>query len=214
MTAKALATESSLNFLSVKAGELISKWVGETEYNVREVFRKARNAAPAIIFFDEFDTLAKTSSGHDSLSPVKTLLTEMDGVISLEGVLVMAATNKPELIDPALLRPGRFDKLIYAGPPDLEAREQILEMHTTKRHLQETVKLREWATRTEKWSGAELVALCDSAAEKAEYDYEVDPAMNKLTEKHFEEAFKGINPQITEESLRFYKNWSVSVSSR
>jgi transitional endoplasmic reticulum ATPase len=212
MMAKALATESSFNFLSVKGPELVSKWVGETEYNIREVFRKAREAAPAIIFFDEFDGLAKAKSGHDSLSPVKALLTELDGVQPLKGVFVVAATNRPELIDSSLLRPGRFDKILYSGPPNHEARVQILDMHTKKRHLEESVDLGRLAKRTKNWSGAELVALCNSAAGKAQKDFDRDKALNRMTEKHFELAFGDVKSQISEEVLTEYESWSASIA--
>jgi AAA family ATPase len=209
MTAKALATESGLNFLSVRGPELISKWVGETEFNIREVFRKARDAAPSIIFFDEFDGLAKGNSGHESLSPVKALLTEMDGVIELKGVLVLAASNRPDLIDTALLRPGRFDYRIYHGPPDINGRVEILELNTRNRHVDESVKVLELAENTENWSGAELVSLCKNAANIAESELRHDPAAKKLTKAHFDIAFKGVKPQITLERLHEYENWEA-----
>jgi SpoVK/Ycf46/Vps4 family AAA+-type ATPase len=209
MTAKALATESGLNFLSVKGPELISKWVGETEDNIRDVFQKARENSPAMIFFDEFDALAKRLSGHESLSPVKALLAELDGVVELRGVLVLAATNNPEVIDSALLRPGRFSRLVYSGPPDLEARVEILKMHTAKRHLHGSVDLRKLAERTENWSGAEMVELCDVAAMKAEAEYRSNHESNRMTEKHFEMAFGDVHSQISEAMLETYKSWSV-----
>ncbi|KAG9975153.1 AAA-domain-containing protein, partial [Aureobasidium melanogenum] len=132
LTAKAVATESGLNFIAVKGAELTSMYVGESERSVREVFRKARAAAPSIIFFDEIDSIGseRDSSGTKGLNVLTTLLNEMDGIESLKGVLVLAATNKPEVLDPALLRPGRFDSLIYISPPSQSARKEILRIRT------------------------------------------------------------------------------------
>jgi AAA family ATPase len=210
LTAKALATESKFNFIAVKGPELISKYVGDTEHNIREVFRKARAAAPSVIFFDEFDAMALRNSGHDSLSPVTALLNEMDGIEELTGVLVLAATNRPQVIDTALLRPGRFGKIIFIGPPDLNARRQILEINTRDRHLSELVDILALAERTEQWSGAEVAELVNIAAMYAEEEYTKDPTHNKMMPHHFDAAFTEINPGISDQMLRDMKNWTVA----
>ena len=135
MLAKAVATESEANFINVKGPEFLNKWVGESEKAVRETFRKARQAAPCIIFMDEIDSIAPVrGTGSDSQVTervISQLLTEMDGLESLHNVVVIAATNRPDIIDPALMRPGRFDKLVQVKAPDLETRKAVLEVHLT-----------------------------------------------------------------------------------
>ncbi len=167
LLAKAAARESEANFISVKGPELLSKWVGESEKAVREVFRKARQAAPCVIFFDEIDALAPRRSLSESSRVtervVAQLLTELDGIEELKGVVVIAATNRPDLLDPALLRPGRFDRLVYVPPPDEEARLEILKIHTRSMPLADGVDLRELARRTEGCTGADLRAICVEA---------------------------------------------------
>mgnify|MGYP000445092008 CR=1 FL=1 len=167
LLAKAVAGESGASFISVKGPELLSKWVGESERAVREVFRKARQVAPCVVFFDEIDALAprRTSDGSSKVTErvVAQLLTEMDGIEELRGVVVMAATNRPDLLDPALLRPGRFDRLIYVPPPDEEARLEILKIHARGMPLAGDVDLAEVARRTEGFSGADLKAVCFEA---------------------------------------------------
>jgi AAA family ATPase len=169
LTAKALATESGLNFIAVQGPSLISKYVGESEQKIRDVFRKAREAAPSVIFFDEIDSIAPNrGSGHEGLNTVATLLNEMDGVEAVKKVLVLAATNRPDAIDPALLRPGRLGATIFVGPPGKEAIESILRMHTDKMHAAEDLALSEIAERMvedrEKcYSGADVAELCHNA---------------------------------------------------
>jgi transitional endoplasmic reticulum ATPase len=132
--AKAVATESEANFISVRGPELLSKWVGESERGIREIFRRARQAAPCVVFFDEIDSVAPTRGmGGDSMVTervVSQLLTELDGIQALSGVVVIAATNRADMIDPALLRPGRFDKIVFVPMPDKAARQRILEIHS------------------------------------------------------------------------------------
>jgi AAA family ATPase len=210
LTAKALATESKFNFFSVKGPELLSKYVGDTEYKIREVFRKARAAAPSVIFFDEFDAMAKRDTGHDSLNPVTALLAEMDGVELLTGVIVLAATNRPQVVDPALLRPGRFGKVIYIGPPDLEVRKQILAINTRDRPLSDDVNILELAERTDKWSGAEIAELCNIAAMNAKLDYDEDPTLDKIMPRHFYGAFEEVKPGISDQLLSDLEDWTVS----
>jgi len=171
LLAKAVANESEANFISIKGPEVLSKWVGESERAIREVFRKAKQAAPSIIFFDEIDAIAPirgsgVGDSHVTERVISQLLTEMDGLEELRGVIVIAATNRPDIIDPALLRPGRFDKLLYIPPPDLEARKEILRIHTRKKPLAEDVDLDEIAKKTEGYTGADLEAVCNTALKK------------------------------------------------
>jgi transitional endoplasmic reticulum ATPase len=168
LLAKAAATESGLNFISVKGPALLSKWVGESEKGVRETFRKARQVAPCIVFFDEIDALApRRSSGgdsHVSERVVSQLLTEMDGIEEMKGVLVLAATNRLDIIDPALLRPGRFDSLIALALPDREARRDILRVHAHGLPFAKDVDLESLADAMEGFSGSDIAATCKKAA--------------------------------------------------
>jgi len=190
LLAKAAATESEANFIAVRGPELLSKWVGESEKGVREIFRKARQAAPSIIFFDEIDAIAPGRTGGDSDGSrvsekiVNTLLTEMDGVQNLKDVVVIAATNRPDIIDPALLRPGRFDKLIQIPQPDEAARRDILKVHSAKMPLDKDVDITELAKKTEGYSGADIEAFCREAGMEAMRDKDVE----KVSKKHFERA--------------------------
>jgi hypothetical protein len=167
MLAKALARESEANFISVKGPQLYTMYVGESERAIREIFRKARQSAPCIIFFDEIDALAPARGGMDhqvSGRMVAQLLTEIDGVEDLRGVVVLGATNRPDLIDPALLRPGRFDMLVELTLPDTAARRQILAVHTRAMPLADDVDLARLAAACDEFSGAELEAVCRRAA--------------------------------------------------
>jgi AAA family ATPase len=214
LTAKALATESGFNFLAVKGPELISKFVGDTEYNIREVFRKARAAAPCVIFFDEIDSMAVTRGdpgGHEALNSVTALLNELDGIEELKGVLVLAATNRPGKIDKALLRPGRLGKHMYLGPPDLQARKQILDINTRNRHLADDVSIEDLASRTEQYSGADVAELCRIAAMEAFNEHlNTKGASDRLTRLHFEAAFKEVKPGISDEMIRELEDWTVT----
>jgi len=167
MLAKAVAAESEANFINIKGPEFLSKWVGESEKAVRETFRKARQAAPCIIFMDELDSIAPVRGGdadsHVTERVISQMLTEMDGLESLHNVVVIAATNRPDMLDPALLRPGRFDRLVRVPAPDLEARKQILKIHTDKKPLASNVDLDEIARRTEGYTGADLSAVVNEA---------------------------------------------------
>ncbi len=206
LLAKAIATESEANFISVKGPELMSKWVGESEKAVREIFRKARMVSPAIIFFDEIDSIAPrrgfTSETQVTERVVSQLLTELDGLESLREVVVLAATSRPDMIDPALLRPGRFDRLIYVPPPDKKARLEILKIHTRKMPIAEDVDLVKLAEITNGFVGADLAALCREAAMLALREN----IKSKTVEwKHFEEAIQKIHPTITPEVARWYE---------
>ncbi|HVC26979.1 MAG TPA: CDC48 family AAA ATPase [Nitrososphaerales archaeon] len=201
LIAKAVANESEANFISIKGPELISKWVGESEKGVREVFRKARAAAPCVIFFDEVDAIAPRRKSGESDSQVtervvSQLLTEMDGLEELKGVVVLGATNRPDIIDEALLRPGRFDKLLRIPPPDNEGRIEILKIHTKKKPLAKDVDIAKLAEMTEGYTGAELAAAANAASLAAIKNFikahgksaEDDPADLTVTMHDFEEA--------------------------
>jgi AAA family ATPase len=221
LTAKAVATEAGLNFIAVKGAELTSMYVGESERAIREVFRKARLASPSVIFFDEIDSIAasrESTSGAQhaasGLNVLTTLLNEMDGIEALKGVLVLAATNKPEILDPALLRPGRFDTLIYIGPPNLEARKQIFQIRTRKMPLAKDVDFDVLAKKTEGYSGAEIVRLCVVAAELTADDCERDDDCGKLIRHdHFQRALQKVVKQITPKTLAKYEGWSIANSN-
>ncbi len=209
LLARAVATESEANFISVKGPELLSKWVGESEKAVREIFRKARMAAPAIIFLDEIDAIAPMRGlgyGDSRVTErvISQLLTEMDGLITLENVVVIGATNRPDILDPALLRPGRFDRLIYIPPPDYKARIEILRIHTRNMPLTDDVNLEEIAKLTEGYSGSDLEAVCREAAMSALRE---DINAKRVSKRHFEYALKKIKPSITNEMIQYYKKW-------
>ena len=173
MLAKAVATESEANFIAVKGPEFLNKWVGESEKAVRETFRKARQAAPCVIFMDEIDSIApergKGNGGDDGVTErvISQMLTEMDGLESLNNVVVIAATNRPDIMDPALLRPGRFDKSIFIGPPDKDSRRSIFGIHTRAKPLADDVDLEKLADETEGCTGADISAICNEAVMNA-----------------------------------------------
>lgn len=172
LLAKAVAKESEANFIHVKGPALMNKFVGESEKGVREIFRKAKQTAPCVIFFDEIDALApKRGSGitdsHVSERVISQLLTEMDGLEELHGVIILAATNRIDIIDQALLRPGRFDLLLQVPPPDEEARLEILKIHTVKNPLAKDCFLQELVEETEGYTGAEIEAVCRDATMRA-----------------------------------------------
>ena len=237
MLAKAVATESGANFIAVRGPEILSKWVGESEKAIREIFRKARQAAPTVIFFDEIDAIAPIRGyTHDSGVTeriINQLLAEMDGIVPLNKVVVIAATNRPDILDPALLRPGRFDRLIYVPPPDKGARVEILKVHTRSVPLAEDVSLEEIAEKTEGYTGADLAALVREATLRAireqmtdcmkkadesckKFDTEckdkvIKECMNGkgvlVEKKHFEFALKKAKPSVTADMIQFYQSW-------
>jgi transitional endoplasmic reticulum ATPase len=195
MIAKAVATTSEANFISIKGPELISKWVGESEKGVREVFRKARQAAPCIVFFDEIDAIAPRRGGAEDTSHVterviSQMLTELDGLEDLKGVVVIAATNRPDIIDEALLRPGRFDRMLEVPPPDKDARKQIFKIHTGKKPLDADVNLERLVDMTEGMTGAEIAGITNAAAMTAIKDHVAMKGTKlAISMKHFEGAF-------------------------
>lgn len=208
MTAQAMATESDFNFFAVKGGELLNMYVGETERSIRNLFKRAREASPSIIFFDEFDSIAGSRSGPGGgssgggVQALTTLLTEMDGFERIGEVFVLAATNKPELLDPALRRPGRFDELIYVPLPDTKAREAIFASKARELHFPEdgSVDTAELARQTEGYSGAEVARICDKAFWDA--DDEGQPAMEVLLA-----AIQKTPKLVTREMLYHYTEW-------
>jgi transitional endoplasmic reticulum ATPase len=197
LLAKVLAKRSEANFISVKGPQLLSQWVGESERAVREVFRKARQTAPCIIFFDEIDALApRRADGSDQVAErvVGQLLIELDGIEALRGVLVLAATNRPDRIDPAILRPGRFDLLIAMPPPDAASRAAILRVHTRRTPLAPDVDLAALALRSEGMMGADLAELCRRATMLALREQLADPNGEHdaflVTGQHFDAALR------------------------
>ena len=196
LLAKAVASESEANFISVKGPELLSKWVGESEKGVREVFRKAKQAAPTVIFFDEIDAIASARSGNDTDSGVtkrvvNQLLTEMDGLEELQDVAIIAATNRPDILDAGLMRPGRFDRHIQVKEPDEEARLSIFEVHTKDMPLAEDVNLKKLAKNTEGYVGADIEAVCREAAMLTLRD---DLEATEIPYKYFKEAIDKVKP--------------------
>lgn len=213
MIAKALATESGLNFLSIKGPELFSKWVGESERAVRDLFTKARQVAPSIIFFDEMDAIGgERSSGEAGVHErvLAQLLTELDGVVPLNSVTILAATNRPDKIDRALLRPGRLDRLIYVPLPDFETRLQILELKLDRMSTSDDINSHHLACRTEGFSGAELQALCHEAALQA---LEKDLDCPAVTMEHFTQVLKDFKPRTPDSLLKVYEEFALGQKS-
>jgi transitional endoplasmic reticulum ATPase len=212
LLARAVATESEANFISIKGPEVFSKWVGESEKAIREVFRKARMAAPTVIFFDEMDSLTPNrGAGSDSgvsERVISQLLTEMDGILTLQDIVVIAATNRPNLIDPAVLRPGRFDRLIYVPEPDDKSRLQILKLYTTPMPLNKDVDLNQISTATKYYSGADLENLCREAAMHA---LRVDINVTEVTMKDFQDALKEVGPSVTPDMEKWYKSFMQQI---
>ena len=212
LLAKAVANESNANFISVKGPEVLSKWVGESEKAVREIFKKAKQVAPTIVFLDEIDSIAprRGSYGDSGVTEriVNQLLTSLDGIEVLQGVVVLAATNRPDIIDPGLLRAGRFDKIIYIPPPDAESRLKILQVHTKEMPLAKDVNLKEIAQKTDGYVGADLENLCREAGMVA---YRENPDATEVAQKHFVSALKIIRPSVDEEVIKFYQNLAESM---
>ncbi len=215
LLAKAIATESECNFITIKGPEIFSKWVGESEKAIREVFRKARQAAPSIIYFDEIDAISSsrglTAGGspvYDSI--VNQILVEMDGIENRKGIIVIASTNRPDMVDPALLRSGRFDRLIYVKAPDYEARLKILKVHTKNMPLDDDVSLEEIARKTEGYSGADLENLCREAGMNA--IREKLEKFEKVKNKHFELALQKIKSTLPAEVIKHYEELAKQIT--
>ena len=206
MLAKAVANESESNFITVKGSALLSKWYGESEKRVEEIFRKARQVSPSIIFLDELDALVPVRGGgagepHVTERVVNQLLSEMDGLEELHGVVVIGATNRPDIIDPALLRPGRFDELIMAPVPDVESRRKIFQVHLKKVPLAEDIDLGELIGLTENYTGADIAAVVRKAGRLALRE---DMLADKIGQKHFLAALQEIGPSVTPDTMKYY----------
>ncbi|QQG39826.1 MAG: CDC48 family AAA ATPase [Candidatus Aenigmatarchaeota archaeon] len=204
LIAKAVATESDANFISIKGPQVLSKWVGESEKMVREVFKKARQVAPCVIFFDEIDSIAPvrgaSSDSHVGERIVSQMLTEMSGLEELNDVVVLAATNRPDIIDPALLRPGRFDTQVLIPSPDAESRLKVLEIHTKNMPL-ESVTLKTLSDKLDGYSGADVEAVCREAALAALRE---NIGAKTVKTKHFNAALKNVKPSLTKEVVEYY----------
>ncbi|GAQ07766.1 ATPase family gene 2 protein [Aspergillus lentulus] len=211
---KALATEAGLNFLAVKGAEILSMYVGESERALREIFRKARSARPSIIFFDEIDAIAsRRNSSHGGVNVLTTLLNEMDGIEELKNVLVIAATNKPDVLDPALMRPGRLDNILYIGPPDFDARKEILNIWFRKSVVHPEVDLEELAKLTDGYSGAEIVSICETAGDAALDEEEETGQQQDVKREHFRYALEQVQRQITDAVREEYERWGKPAKS-
>ncbi len=214
MLAKAVATESKANFILVKGPELLSKWFGESEKAVREIFRKARQTSPTIIFFDEIDSLAprRDASSDNQVAErvVNQMLTEMDGLEELTDVVIIAATNRPDLLDTALLRPGRFDRIILTPAPDQKTRESIFKVHTKSMPLSKDVKLSMLAEKTQGYAGADIEAICREAAI---YTLRQDIKAKEVPMSSFDEALNMVRPSVTKEIEKAYEQLKEHFSS-
>lgn len=209
MIAKALATESNVNFLSIKGPELFSMWVGESERAVRDLFHKARQVAPSIIFFDEIDAIGGERTASASGSSVKErvltqLLTEMDGVNALTNVTIVAATNRPDLIDKALMRPGRLDRIVYVRLPDVQTRREIFRIKLSKMPIDKDVSVDFLVQQTDGYSGAEIQAICQEAAL---YALEENFNAQTVSIKYFEKAIQNIKPRTSPELMKLYSDY-------
>ncbi|MGZ7049289.1 MAG: CDC48 family AAA ATPase, partial [Methanobacterium sp.] len=208
MLTKAVATESRANFISVKGSEILSKWFGESERKISEIFKKARQASPCIVFFDELDAIAPmrgSGVGEPRVVErmVNTILSEMDGLEELRGVVVIGATNRPDLIDAALLRPGRFDEVVLVPPPDEKARLDILKVHVKNMALDQDVNLENLAKKTKSYSGADIDALCRKAGVIALHE---NIKIEKISKRHFEAALNKISPSTTPQTKEYYQD--------
>jgi len=214
LLAKAIATESKSNFISIKGPEIFSKWVGESEKAVRDIFRKARQAAPSIIYFDEIDAISSGRGEYAGTqvyaSIVNQILVEMDGIEKRQGIVTIASTNRPDIVDPAFLRPGRFDRLIYVEAPDFESRLKILEVHTKNMPLAEDVNLKHIAQITEGYSGADLENVCREAGMQA--IREKMESFEKIENKHFEFALNKIKSTLPSEIIQRYESMAKEIT--
>jgi len=213
LLARAVATESEANFISIKGPEVFSKWVGESEKAIREVFRKARMAAPAVIFLDEIDSLTPRrgmgmSDSGVSERVISQLLTEMDGITTLQDIVVIAATNRPDMVDSAVIRPGRFDRLIYVPEPDDKSRYQIFKIYTKGMPISSDVDLNQLAMMTKYYSGADIESLCREAAM---HSLRRDVNAREVTMKDFQDAMKEMGPSITPDMEKWYKSFMQQI---
>jgi len=240
LMAKAVANECQANFISVKGPELLTMWFGESESNVRDVFEKARQAAPCVLFFDELDSIAQQRGGSSGDGGgaadrvMNQLLTEMDGVGAKKNVFVVGATNRPDIIDTALMRPGRLDQLIYIPMPDFEARLGILRATLRKSPISKDVDLSYMATQTDKFTGADLTEICQSACKLAireeierdiergrlreeageemeEDDEDEEDSMPEILPRHFEHAVRNARRSVSDRDLAQYASFAQTL---
>ncbi len=206
LLARAVANESEANFISIKGPELISMWAGESEKGIRKIFEKARQASPTVIFFDEIDSIAgrrgSESGSKVTERMVNQLLSEMDGLEEMNDVVVIAATNRPDILDPALLRPGRFDRIVMAQIPDELARESIFKVHTSPMPLSKDVDIKKLAEETKGYTGSDIESVCREAGMLTLRE---DLSAKEITMKKFDEALKKVNPSITERDIKTYE---------
>ena len=241
LMAKAVANECQANFISIKGPELLTMWFGESEANVRDVFEKARQASPCVLFFDELDSIAQQrgGSGGDGGGAadrvMNQLLTEMDGVGAKKNVFIIGATNRPDIIDTALMRPGRLDQLIYIPMPDYESRLGILRATLRKSPVAKDVDLSYLAAQTDKFTGADLTEICQSACKLAireeierdiehqrmkdeageemeEDDDEEEDLMPEILSKHFEHAVRNARRSVSDRDLAQYASFAQTLS--
>ena len=215
MIAKAVATEAGANFISVKGPEVLTMWVGESEKKVREIFRRAKQVAPSIIFFDEIDSLAPrrgmSMGSKVTENIVSQILTEMSGLEDMHNVTVMAATNRPDMMDPAILRPGRFDRQVLVQAPDEKARNEIFRVHTKAMPLAKDVDIKKLARDTDGYSGADIEAICREAGLNAMRE---DMNAKNVKKKHFTEALKEVSASIDPALIKHYESLMESLRRR
>jgi transitional endoplasmic reticulum ATPase len=214
LLAKAIANETECNFISIKGPEIYSKWVGESEKAIREIFRKARQAAPSIIYFDEIDAIAsgrgQYEGTHTFASIVNQILVEMDGIENRKGIVTIASTNRPDIVDPAFLRPGRFDRLIYVEAPDKDSRVKILQVHTRNMPLNKDVSLDSIAEQTEGYSGADIENLSREAGMQAIREKMED--IDTIENRHFQAAIKKIKSSLTQSLIANYEKMAKKIT--
>ncbi|MHA1485232.1 MAG: AAA family ATPase, partial [Candidatus Thorarchaeota archaeon] len=215
LLAKAVATESEANFISIRGPEIFNKYVGESEKAIRDIFKKARQTAPCILFFDEIDAIMSARGMRDdtgvSQRIVNQFLAELDGMQTLQNVLVIGATNRADILDPAVLRPGRFDAIVFVPPPDKAALIEILKVHTKSMPLADDVDLEAIADMVEGFSGADIEGLTREAAMAAVRD---DWKAKPVTMKHFEEAMQEVRPSISSDDIKRYHSIAEHVFRR
>ncbi|TES96199.1 MAG: AAA family ATPase [Promethearchaeota archaeon] len=216
LLARAVATETKANFISIKGPELLSKYVGESEKAIREVFRKAKMAAPCIIFFDEFDSIAPSRGRHTTDSGVSEkvlsqFLTELDGIEVKKDIIVIAATNRPDILDPALIRPGRIDRILLVPGPDEDGRQQILNIFTKDMPLAANIDLNKLNKMLDGFTGADVETLCREAGMIALRE---NLRARKITEEHFNMALESVYPSITPEIIKWYEDFGKKLKSR
>ncbi len=216
LLAKAVSTESEANFISIKGPEVMSKWVGESEKAIRQIFKKAKQVAPCVVFLDEIDALTPRRGavmGDSGVSErlVNQLLTSLDGLETMEGVVTIGATNRPDMLDPALLRPGRFDRLVMIPVPNEEARLEILRVHTRNMPLDTDVNLEQLATDLDGYVGADIAALCREAAMHALRENR-DAVL--VQGKHFKSARESVFPSVDEDTVKLYEQIGEEIQKR